>query len=118
MSSLYTIGYSFFIIGDRSFDDAQVQEVIDALSDQLGDVLTQSLLGVRLVGGSCYLSFSAQHDADVVLGATLSLRGAPLHLEDASVGATILSLTGVPHDLSDEGVATVLSHFGSLVGKF
>uniref|UniRef100_A0A1B6K698 Uncharacterized protein n=1 Tax=Homalodisca liturata TaxID=320908 RepID=A0A1B6K698_9HEMI len=105
-----------FPVVDSQLSNLSVQEVIDALSDQLNAQLMHSLRGVRLVGGSCYLSFSAQQDADTVLSTPLSLRGVPISLEDASAGTTILSLSGVPHDVTDDAVASVLSHFGSLVG--
>lgn len=91
--------------------------MIDSLSEQLSPMLMYSLRGVRLVGGSCYLSFSAQHDADSALSTPLRMRGVLIQLEDASLGSTIISLSGVPHDLPDEAVASVLTHFGSLVGK-
>lgn len=87
------------------------------MSEQLTAPLMHSLRGVRLVGGHCYLSFSSQQDTDAVLELPLTLRGRPLTPEDASVGATVIALSGVPHDVADDTVAEVLSHFGSLVGE-
>ncbi|XP_054276445.1 mucin-5AC-like [Macrosteles quadrilineatus] len=105
-----------FSVTDPHLTNLSVQEVIDAMSDQLSAQLMHSLRGVRLVGGNCYLSFSSQQDADSVLRLPLTLRGHSLTAEDASVGATVVALSGVPHDVPDDNVAEVLAHFGSLVG--
>lgn len=77
-----------------------------------------SLRGVRLVGGNCFLSLSSQQDAESILATPLTMRGVPLLLEDASSGTAVLALNGVPHDVADEAVATVLSNFGTLVGGY
>lgn len=91
--------------------------MIDEMSDQLSAALMHSLRGVRLVGGSCYLSFSDQQDADACRALSLTLRGTPLHMEDVAAGTTVLSLSGVPHDATDDDVITVISSFGSVLGK-
>lgn len=91
--------------------------MIDSLSDQLPNNLMNSLKGIRLIGGNCFLSFSNQLDADCVLHLPLTLRRLPVLLEDASIGTTVLSLNGVPHNMDDDTVVAVLSTFGHIVGK-
>lgn len=109
----YTI---VFPVTSPQLNNLLVQEVIDTLSEQLPNKLMNSLKGVRLIGGNCFLSFSNQPDAEYVLHLPLTLRGLPVLLEDASIGTTVLSLNGVPHNIDDDTVISVLSNFGNIVG--
>lgn len=87
------------------------------MSEQLSAELMYSLQGVRLVGGSCYLSFTDQKDADASRTHPLTLRGLRLHLEDAASGTSVLLLSGVSHEASDDAVTMALSVIGSVVGR-
>ncbi|XP_039287276.1 uncharacterized protein LOC111056432 [Nilaparvata lugens] len=104
----------FFPVNSPEFSNLTVQEVIDALSDQL-----PALRGVRLVGGACYLSLATDADAKTLLSATSplapTLRGVRLPLQDASLGTAFVALTGVPHQVTDAQVADALAPFATVV---
>ncbi|RZF40831.1 hypothetical protein LSTR_LSTR003341 [Laodelphax striatellus] len=106
----------FFPVNSPEFSNLTVQEVIDALSEQLPDNLLSGVRGVRLVGGACYLSVATDADAKALTAAAPRLRGATLRLEDASVGTAYIALAGVPHDVTDQTVAEALAPFGTVIG--
>ncbi|XP_073974056.1 uncharacterized protein isoform X2 [Rhodnius prolixus] len=74
------------------------------------------LVGVRLLEGSIYLSAGDKNSLEALLAKGITLRTIQLTLHDVSAGTVVLSLSGVPHQLSDKDLTHVLSQFGPVIG--
>ncbi|CAH0386472.1 unnamed protein product [Bemisia tabaci] len=101
----------------QQFPEITVQEVIDELLGQFSPELQSSLKGVRMVNGSCFVSLGRQADLDRVLTSGVSIKGKTVELSDASIGTSVICLSGVPHHIPDQTVDKVLSKYGCLVGQ-
>lgn len=90
---------------------------------QVGEVIEEAvksniqLVGVRLLEGSIYLSAGDKNSLEALLAKGITLRTIQLTLHDVSAGTVVLSLSGVPHQLSDKDLTHVLSQFGPVIGE-
>lgn len=75
------------------------------------------LEGVRLLGGSLFLSMKDKTSLENLVASGITLRGIKVEMEDVSQGTLVLAMSGVPHTLSDHSIAKVLSQFGPIIGK-
>jgi len=98
-------------------DCLQVQEVIDALEAQIDTKLNDTVKGVRVVNGNCYVCLAKEDNAGALLETGLTLRGVKINLEDVSRDTVTVALSGVPHDVTDSSVARVVANYGTVIGE-
>ena len=94
-----------------------MQEVIDALETQIDTKLNDTVQGVRVVNGNCYVCLAKEDNAGALLETGLTLRGVKINLEDASRDTVTVALSGVPHDVPDSSVARVVANYGTVIGE-
>ena len=93
-----------------------VQEVIDQLEQQL-DPTRCHIRGVRMLAGSLFfISLDSFRSLQYLLRHSFRLRGHRVRLTDVSAQTWIVSLSGVPHYISDATVSLLLAAFGTIVG--
>lgn len=93
-----------------------VQEVIDQLEQQL-DPTRCHVRGVRMLAGSLFfISLDSVRSLQYLLRHSFRLRGHRVRLTDVSAQTWIVSLSGVPHYISDATVSLLLAAFGTIIG--
>ncbi|XP_046446100.1 uncharacterized protein LOC124195637 [Daphnia pulex] len=93
-----------------------VQEVIDQLEQQL-DPTRCHVRGVRMLAGTLFfISLDSFRSLQYLLRHSFRLRGHRVRLTDVSAQTWIVSLSGVPHYISDATVSLLLAAFGTIVG--
>lgn len=94
-----------------------MQEVIDALENQIDTKLNDAVQGVRVVNGNCYICLAKEDNAGALLETGLTLRGVKINLEDVSRDTVTVALSGIPHDVPDSSVARVVASYGTVIGE-
>ncbi|KAK9500823.1 hypothetical protein O3M35_002013 [Rhynocoris fuscipes] len=98
-------------IDTELFPNLTVSEVIEEAVKSNTD-----LVGVRLLESCLYLSTKDRNSLDSLLARGITLRTVKLTLHDVSAGTVVLSLSGVPYQLTDKELTRVLSQFGPVIG--
>lgn len=102
--------------GSLKWAGVTVQEVIDQLERQVDSSRCQ-VRGVRVLAGSLFfISLDSARSVRYLMRHTFKLRGQFVRLTDVSAHTCIVSLTGVPHYISDATVGLLLDAFGTIVG--
>ncbi|XP_025196570.1 uncharacterized protein LOC112595540 [Melanaphis sacchari] len=98
---------------NRQLHDLTVDEVIDAIQDA---ELRDKLRTVCLTDDRCYMTFANAECLERALHTSFGVRDVPVLLMDTGAGAVILSLTGVPDNVTDKDVLKCLKKYGTIIG--